>query len=96
MITANEKIIHSFRLTYRENTPVISHNSDTTSQCVCKANGLSIYGCHFFSMFGSREIGNDWLSNSYTIKELVYKGLGDTKMAAENWYFSRIKQIPRI
>jgi hypothetical protein len=47
MITADENIIHSFRLTHKENTPVISHNSDTISQCVCKANGLSIYGCHF-------------------------------------------------
>jgi len=96
MITANEKIIHSFRLTYREKLPVISHNSDTTSQCVCKANGFQFMVVIFFSMFGSREIGNDWLSNSYTIKELVIKDWATPKMAAENWYFSRIKQIPRI
>ena len=38
----------------------------------------------FFAKFGEKEAENVRLSNAYMIKELGYKGLGDSKPAAEN------------
>ena len=38
----------------------------------------------FFSKFGEREAVNGRLSNAFLVKGLGYKGMGDTKLAADN------------